>query len=589
MFKSNMIKKINFLIPSDYKKKLFILIGLLFIGMIFEMLGLGAMVPALGIMLNPNVGDKYPKVQPLLKALGNPSQLELIIGGMSALVLIYLFKTLYLFYLNWRQSKFSGELASVLSQKLFYGYLTQPYSFHLNRNSSELLSNIQNEIFQFNVVSQAAINLFLELSVMFGMACTLILVEPIGAISVSLFLFLFVLIFHSLTKNKLEKLGNGRQIHSEYVNKHLLQGFGGVKEIKLMGREKYFSNAFSEHNRKYNNIIVKANTLALAPRLYLEFLAVCGLTGLLLLMVIQGKSIDHILPTLGIFLAAAFRMIPSVNKIVVSTQQIRYAKPVISILYNEFKLIENTPDIKHNNIDKFQFKSNIYLEDINLKYTGSLKNALDGVSITINKFQTIGFIGTSGSGKSTLVDVILGVIYPNKGKVYVDGVDISTNFAGWQSHIGYVPQTIYLTDDSLRKNIAFGIPDEQIDNVAVLRAVKAAQLQEFVSTLPGKLETFVGERGVRLSGGQRQRIGIARALYHDPEVLVLDEATSALDSDTEKGFMEAIDALQGNKTIIIVAHRLTTVERCNYIYKLDEGRIVQEGTPQTILENRKSI
>jgi ABC-type multidrug transport system fused ATPase/permease subunit len=306
-------------------------------------------------------------------------------------------------------------------------------------------------------------------------------------------------------------------------------------------------------------------------------------------MVIQGKSIDHILPTLGIFLAAAFRMIPSVNKIVVSTQQIRYAKPVISILYNEFKLIENTPDIKQNNIDKFQFKSNIYLEDINLKYTGSLKNALDGVSITINKFQTIGFIGTSGSGKSTLVDVILGVIYPNKGKVYVDGVDISTNFAGWQSHIGYVPQTIYLTDDSLRKNIAFGIPDEQIDNVAVLRAVKAAQLQEFVSTLPGKLETFVGERGVRLSGGQRQRIGIARALYHDPEVLVLDEATSALDSDTEKGFMEAIDALQGNKTIIIVAHRLTTVERCNYIYKLDEGRILQEGTPQTILENRKSI
>ena len=208
MFKSNMINKINFLIPSDYKKKLFVLIGLLFIGMIFEMLGLGAMVPALGIMLNPNVGDKYPKVQPLLKALGNPSQLELIIGGMSALVLIYLFKTLYLFYLNWRQSKFSGELASMLSQKLFYGYLTQPYSFHLNRNSSELLSNIQNEIFQFNVVSQAAINLFLELSVIFGMACTLILVEPIGAISVSLFLFLFVLIFHSLTKNKLEKLGN---------------------------------------------------------------------------------------------------------------------------------------------------------------------------------------------------------------------------------------------------------------------------------------------------------------------------------------------------------------------------------------------
>jgi ABC-type multidrug transport system fused ATPase/permease subunit len=580
-----MIKKLNFLIPADFKKKLFVLIGLLFIGTIFEMLGLGAMIPALGIMLNPNIGDRYPRVQPILKLLGNPSQLELIIWGMTALVLIYLFKTIYLFYLNWKQSKFSGELASTLSQKLFYGYLTQPYSFHLNRNSSELLSNIQNEIFQFNVVSQAAINLFLELSVMFGMAFTLILVEPIGAIFVSLFLFLFVIIFHSLTKTKLEKLGNGRQVHSEHVNKHLLQGFGGVKEIKLMGREKYFSNAFSEHNRQYNSIIVKVNTLTLAPRLYLEFLAVCSLIGLLLLMVIQGKSIEHILPTLGIFLAAAFRMIPSVNKIVVSTQHIRYAKPVISILYNEFKLIENTLDIKHNNIDKFQFKSNIYLEDISLKYTGSLKNALDGVSITINKFQTIGFIGTSGSGKSTMVDVILGIIYPNEGKVYVDGVDISTNFAGWQSQIGYVPQTIYLTDDSLRKNIAFGIPENEIDEDAIIQSLKAAQLENFVNELPEKIETLVGERGVRLSGGQRQRIGIARALYRDPDILVLDEATSALDSTTEKEVMNAVNALRGRKTIIIVAHRLSTLENCDRIYQLENGKITKEGNPNSILHN----
>ena len=580
-----MIKKLNFLIPYSHKKKLFVLIGLLFIGMIFEMLGLGAMIPALGIMLNPNIGDKYPKIQPLLKSLGNPSQLELIVGGMCVLVLIYLFKTIYLFYLNWRQSKFSGELASTLSQKLFYGYLTQPYSFHLNRNSSKLISNIQNEIFQFNVVSQATINLVLELSVMFGMAFTLILVEPIGAISVSLFLFLFVLIFHSFTKSKLEKLGFGRQMHSEHVNKHLLQGFGGVKEIKLMGREKYFSNAYSEHNRQYNSIIIKVNTLALAPRLYLEFLAVCGLTGLLLLMVVQGKSIDHILPTLGIFLAAAFRMIPSVNKIVVSTQQIRYGKPVIAILYDEFKLISNTTETKQNNIDKFQFESNIDIQNVKLKYPGTINNALDGVSIKINKFETIGFIGSSGSGKSTMVDIILGLIYPNVGVVNVDGIGISTNFGGWQSHIGYVPQTIYLTDDTLRKNVAFGIPENEIDEDAIIQSLKAAQLENFVNELPEKIETFVGERGVRLSGGQRQRIGIARALYRDPDILVLDEATSALDSTTEKEVMNAVNALRGRKTIIIVAHRLSTLENCDRIYQLENGKIIKEGNPNSILHN----
>jgi ABC-type multidrug transport system fused ATPase/permease subunit len=288
-----------------------------------------------------------------------------------------------------------------------------------------------------------------------------------------------------------------------------------------------------------------------------------------------------VVPTLALFSVAAFRLMPSVNRVLGAVQTLRYSLASINALYEEFKLADPGPAV--HNIDGTAFQHDICLIGINYTYPNSVAPVLNGLSITIQKGESVGFIGPSGSGKSTLVDVILGLLPPSTGQVAVDGQDIQQNLRHWQNQIGYVPQSIYLTDDTLRRNVAFGVPNEQIDDVAIQSAIQAAQLDGFVANLPDGLETLVGERGIRLSGGQRQRIGIARALYHDPAVLVLDEATSSLDTATESDVMQAITTLQGTKTIIMVAHRLSTVKQCDRLYQLGQGRVPVELSPSTML------
>ena len=582
-----LFKKFSFLLSKKQKKQFLFLVFLMLLGMIFEMLGLGLLIPVLGIVLNSDIANSYPVLAPVLNLLGNPTQNYLIIYCMTLLVTVYIIKTIYLIFLAWKQSKFMTELFVELGESLFLGYLTQPYKFHLQRNSAELLRNIQNEIGQFTTAVQAFVTLISEISVIIGIAVLLIFAEPVGAISITFFLALMAFVFHRFTKNKLTSWGETRQHHAKIVNQHLLQGLGGVKDVKLLGRERYFLDQFAFHNRLYAGIQLKTSTLSIAPRFYLELLAVFGLAGLILIMVFQNKPLDLLIPTIGIFVAAAFRMIPSMNRIMSSFQIIRFSKSTLDLLLDEINLVSKKESRKNN---KITFKDELEGIDISFTYNGASKEAIDKINIIIRKGQCVGLIGESGSGKSTLVDLILGLLEPVNGELMIGKQNMKDCTRNWQDKIGYVPQAIYLIDESIKKNIAFGIPDEQIDNDAVLNAVIAAQLDEFVNSLPEKLETFVGERGVRLSGGQRQRIGIARALYHDPEVLVLDEATSALDSETEKGVMEAVNALQGvNKTIIIVAHRLSTVEQCDYIYRLDKGKVIEEGTPEVILKSFKII
>lgn len=553
--------------------------------MLFEMLGLGMMLPAVSLMLKPDIGKSYPAVQPLLNHLGNPKQSTLVFWGMSILVLMYFLKATFLLFLTWKQSRFTAKLSADLSQKLFLGYLRLPYTFHLQRNSAQLLRNIQGEVGIFTGLSQSAIFLSTELSVIFGVAFMLILIEPVGAITITSFLGLFGYAFHKATRKKLIFWGERRQFHAGLTGQYLMQGLGGVKDVKLLGREEYFLDEYSEHNIKYANIITRVTTLGQVPRLYLELLAVSGLAGLIVIMVLQSKPLDQLVPTLGIFVAAAFRMIPSVNRIMASFQNISYSKPVVDVLFNEFKLIRDN-EVLVTDHSVAAFKEKIEIKELGFCYPVANANALNNINITIPKGSAIGFIGHSGSGKSTLVDIILGLLQPSSGQIVVDGLDISTNLRSWQNQLGYVPQSIYLTDDTLRKNVAFGIPNEKINEEAVLNAIHAAQLEEFVSSLPEGLDTMVGERGVRLSGGQRQRIGIARAMYHNPEVLVLDEATSALDTATEQDVMMALKALHGTKTLIIVAHRLSTVEDCDKIYRLKHGKVVLEGVPNEILSNK---
>ena len=583
------LRKVLYLLTPAQKRALLILTFLLLVGMLFEMLGLGVLLPALSLMLNSDIGKEYPSLKPYLAALGNPSHTTLVLWGMGILVVLYFLKAVFLVYLTWKQSRFTSHLSADLSHKLFLGYLRMPYPFHLQRNSAQLLRNIQGEISLFTSLSQSIINLSTELSIVVSVAFMLILVEPVGALSITFFMALFGYVFLKLTRKKLFTWGEQRQFHAGKTGQYLLQGFGGVKEVKLMGREDNFLSEYSQHNRANAHILTRVTTLAAVPRLYLELLAVVGMAGLIVLMVLQNKPVDHVVPAIGLFFAAAFRMIPSVNRILGYVQSVTYSKPVVNVLYDEFKLIEGS-ELSQGNVGmELVFNEVISLNQVHFSYDGATTEALNNISINIKKGTSIGLIGESGSGKSTLVDMILGLLTPSGGKILVDGADVHQRLRAWQDQVGYVPQTIYLIDDTLRRNIAFGIPANEINEEAVQRAIRYAQLESFVENLPEGLETMVGERGVRLSGGQRQRIGIARALYHNPEVLVLDEATSALDTLTEQGVMEALNAMHGKKTLIIVAHRLSTVEKCDWLYRLKKGKIVEEGIPAELTRIKHNI
>ena len=391
-------------------------------------------------------------------------------------------------------------------------------------------------------------------------------------------------VFHRFTKTRVVKWGEERQNIGAIKNQILFQGLGGVKDIKLMNRGEHFLFEYSQSNYNLSKIRIKVNTLSQIPRLYIEVFAVMGLVAFILSMVAQNKPVQVLIPTLGIFAAAAFRLIPSINRIMTYMQGIQIAKPVINLLYDEFKLL-NTSIVVKEEVKDLNFNDKIILKNIWFTYSSKSKLVLENISLEIKKGETVGFIGPSGSGKSTLIDLLLGLLEPERGEIIIDNTPLKSNNRAWQDKIGYVPQSIYLTDDSLRSNIAFGIDPKLVNDEAVNRAVNAAQLTEFILSLDEGINTFVGERGARLSGGQRQRIGIARALYHNPSVLILDEATSSLDNETEKGFMDAINNLKREKTIIIVAHRLSTVSNCDKIFKLKSGKLIQEGIPEEVLIN----
>ena len=551
-----------------------VMLSFMIIGMLLETLGVGLVIPALGLLTQSDLAHSYPALQPALQTLGNPSQKTLVIGSMLLLVGVYLIKALFLAFLAWQQTRFSFGVQIRLSQRLFTVYLRQPYTFHLQRNSAQLLRNVTGEVNAFVRAVTSIQTILTECLALLGIGTLLLLVEPLGALIVGLMFGCAAWGFHHSTHTHITRWGQMRLHHDGLRIQAVLQGLGGVKDVKLLGREGDFLAQHSAHSTQSARAEQFRATLQQLPRLWLELVAVAGMALLVLSMLAQGRDIASIVPTLGLFAVAAFRLMPSVNRVLGAVQNLRFNLAPINTMHEELKLTEPEPTV--HNIDGTAFQHNICLIDINYTYPNSAAPVLNSLSITIQKGESVGFIGPSGSGKSTLVDVILGLLPPSAGQVVVDGQDIQQNLRHWQNQIGYVPQSIYLTDDTLRRNVAFGVPNEQIDDAAIQRAIQAAQLDWFVTSLPNGLETLVGERGIRLSGGQRQRVGIARALYHDPSVLVLDEATSSLDTATESDVMQAVTTLQGTKTIIIVAHRLSTVKQCDRLYRVEQGRVTVE-------------
>ena len=571
------------MLNSDERWQLTGIAILTLLGMLLEIMSIGSILPALTMMTSRHVVEIYPRLSLFVERFGYSSRPKLVIIFMFLLVSAYILKTVFQAFLIWKQNKFIFGVRSSLSSRLFASYLSQEWSFHLRRNSAKLIQNITNEV---NLLSgdtlQSGITLLTEGLIFFGVVMLLFIVKPVDTFILVSLLGLMVITYQQVTKRFLVVWGKERHYHEGLRIQHLQQGLGGAKDVKLLGREKEFLIQYHTHNIKAACASRKQKTLMDLPRLWLELLAVISLTSVVLLMLFGGSQPEMILPSLGFFATAAFRLLPSANRSVGAVQQLRFGWPVINILYAEIESLQTSRAVQNISLPRLQ--ACIVLDRVSYQYVNVQKYALMDISLCIRQGTSIGLIGQSGSGKSTLVDVILGLLIPSKGSVHVDQVDIQTHVRSWQDQIGYVPQSIFLTDDTLRRNVTFGLSDDLIDEEAVQRAIKDAQLDDFVRDLPMGLDTLVGERGVRLSGGQRQRIGIARALYANPNILVLDEATSSLDIETEKSVMAAVNALHGYKTIIIVAHRLSTVAHCDWLYKLEDGRIVKEGRFEEITD-----
>jgi ATP-binding cassette, subfamily B, bacterial PglK len=551
-----------------------VLFALVLMGTVLETFSVGLVVPALAFMTG-GASAPSPRLTRWLEWLGNPSSNQLILLVLLLLLGVYAVKSAFLLFVAYWQSRFVTATQASTSRRLFAIYLAQPWTFHLQRHSAELMRTI-NESQEFSQICGVFLMTVSEALVLCGLVGLLLWFEPTGAIVVAGMLGAAAWLFNLIARPRARRWANAQRHHAKMIIKHVQQGLGGAKDVKIRGCEQEFLDQFQHHSDGQAQMAALQSLVHQVPRLWFELLAVAALLLLTAVMVWQGTPSERLLPMLGLFATVAFRMLPSVNHMTSAIHRLRTSEGMLIALEKELSLAHETASIRP--AMPLPFRDAIVLENVRFRYAGSREDVLDSVSIRIPHGASVGFVGGSGAGKSTLVDVILGLLPPAAGKVTVDGTEIHDNLRGWQDTIGYVSQTIYLCDDSIRRNIAFGVPEKDVDDAAVRRALKAAQLDEFVDSLPAGADTFVGERGVRLSGGQRQRIGIARALYHDPEVLVLDEATSALDVDTEKGVMAAVNALHGTKTLIIVAHRLTTVADCDTLYRLEKGRIVQSGS-----------
>ena len=571
------IKKIKFLLNKNQIKSLVILSLLLVIGMIFEVFGLGIIIPFITIILNPEFLTSSVYSNQIRDVFGEIPYNDFLFYTLSIFVVIYLFKTLFLIFLAFKQNTFLSNLDATVSVKLFNHYLKKKYSFHLKRNSSSLIKNLQVEVNLFRSFCMALITLIIESALLFSIIITLILIEPIGALTVGLFFIIFSLLVIKISNKSLKFWGMEREIFDDKLSKNIVEGLGGIKEILILRRNKFFTNIFSKNHFIRSNIIRNHMTISQAPRYLLEIIAVIGIIGFIFIMLKQSKDTNELLTILGVFVAATFRMIPSFNRIIVAFQNMKYYSSSVDLLFNEFK--NDNILLESKNSNPIKFKSNITINNLEFKYSKNSRGILKNVNLKIAKGDFIGIIGASGSGKSTLVDLIMGLFYPTGGSISVDGKNINQNFKSWQNIIGYVPQNIFLTNDSIKNNIAFGLEKNEINNQNLTKALKDSQLDRFVKSLDLGIETKVGERGTQISGGQLQRIGIARALYKIPEILIFDESTASLDNKTESSLISAINNFKGHKTIIMISHNLKSLKNCDRIYSLKNG----------IMSNQKSL
>lgn len=545
--------------------------------MAFEVFGLGILFPiVLGLLDISHARSVIDESIPILKSYTDSvSNDTLLMIGLVSLVVIYAIKSAYLVFLNYYQNHFLVSVTKKISNNLYSHYLSQKYSYFFSKNSSDIIRIFQIELNYLISYLTSFFFVITELSFVIAGIGTLLFIDPLGALAVGGFLGIMSSLFYILINKRLTQYGKLREEFDGKISKNILQTIESIKEIKIRWVSLFFEKTHFAYNSKKSNLTLKQLVIGQLPRLYLEFVAVIGLTGFITFLLYRGFRTEELITIVSVFVAASFRMIPSLNRIINGVQNIRFYQSSIDVINKEFNSFQSPistiiPEDKNN----LSVKKEICLKGVSFRYDETTEKILNELNLKIKIGTSVGIIGGSGSGKSTLLDIMIGLIYPQKGSIYIDGEEVTNqNIYNWQKSLGYVNQHVNLIDDTITKNIAFGIDDDKIDFNKLSNCIQKAQLYDFVESLPSKEQTVIGEKGVKLSGGQRQRIGIARALYNDPEVLLFDEATSALDEKTETQFMNAIEKFRGNKTIIVVTHRLSTLTSCDAIYSLDNGKL----------------
>ncbi len=571
----NVLQQLNYLLTKKTKRTLVLVVIMSVVGSAAELLGVTIVLPIVELAMDQGSGEG--RLASILRDItGANTKEELLIWMIVITIAVYIIKNIYVCYMYSRQFKFAAAVKRETATRLMNSYLSRPYSFFLSKNSSELIRSVgtdTGQLFQllFNLLTIFSNALTAICIIVFLASTNLAMTITVGVI---LGTCLMVIVFGLQKINR----RNGEinlQLHG-FLIKHLQQAFEGIKEIKIMNTEDYFIDTYASTFRSSTDMEVKYSLINTMPKYLIESFAVIAVLGFLGMNILFNPNYLELLPQLAAFCVAAFKLLPSVNAIYASFNSVVYYKASIDVVYNDIKLAEECDaenEFANDNNSDLQFENDIRLENVSFRYEGSERDVLSGINIDIKKGQSVALVGASGGGKTTTADIILSLLSPTSGRVLVDGVDIKANKKAWRDKFGYIPQGIYLIDDSIRRNVAFGVPENLIDDTRVWGALKEAQLEDFVRSLPEGIDTEVGERGARISGGQKQRIGIARALYRNPEILVFDEATSALDNETEKEVMAAIDGLQGTKTIIMIAHRLSTIENCDVVYKVESGNI----------------
>ncbi len=573
------IKKLRVLLDRKQKRAMAGLMVLMIIGAFLQTAGVGMLVQSVNVVIDPQVLEKSALARGFYDFLGCRDFKSFSITVMALLVAVFAAKNAFLFIQQKLTFAFVYTNQFATSERMMRNYLRRGYEFYLNADTAVVQRSITSDVNNMYALILALLQLLSDGVMSLFVVGYCLMTNGVMTVLLAVSLLALMTVIKGVLKPVMYKAGKDNQDYYSGLFKWISQTVQGIKAIKIACKEQYFVDEYRKCGRGYVNAVQRYSLYNNVPKLLIETVCIAVMMGYMIALTVMGTATDNMLEVLATLAAAAFVLLPAVNRINNQINSIAYFEPffmgVSDNLQDEIKDSSVDMSFAAEGEEKLPLRESIELRDIVYAYPNTDKLIFDHAQLTVPIGASVGIMGTSGAGKSTIVDILLGLLEVREGRILADGIEVKTHYRSWLKNIGYIPQMIFMLDDTIRRNVAFGVHDENIDEDRVWEVLKEAKLDEFVRSLPEGLETGIGERGIRLSGGQRQRIGIARALYYDPEVLILDEATSALDNDTESAIMESINGLQGRKTLVIIAHRLRTIEKCDVVYRVEDGKAVR--------------